>query len=70
MQGTGFPAPDANVFARGLCGSERGRGVGAEVRGAAAYPFCLGAHGRVPGVVARCVRKIDFHVVRHFFQEV
>lgn len=28
IQGTGFPAPDANVCTRGLCGSECGRGGG------------------------------------------
>lgn len=38
--------------------------------GVSAYPFCLGAHQRVSGVVARHVRQVDFHVVRHFFQEV
>lgn len=57
------------VRARG-CGSECGRGQASEAPGAVAYPFCLGAHRRVPGVAARSVRQIDLHVVRHFFQKV
>lgn len=35
-----------------------------------AYPFGLGTHGRVVGVVGRSIRKVDLHVIRHFFQEV
>lgn len=35
-----------------------------------AYPFGLGAHGRVVGVVGRSIGKVDLNVIRHFFQEV
>lgn len=35
-----------------------------------AYPFGLGTHGRLVGVVGRSIGKVDLHVIRHFFQEV
>lgn len=35
-----------------------------------AYPFGLGAHGWVMGVVGWSIRKVDLHIVRHFLQEV
>jgi hypothetical protein len=44
-------------------------GQGQRLRGSA-YPFGLGAHGRVLGVVGWRIGKVDLHVVRHFFQKV
>lgn len=35
-----------------------------------AYPFGLGAHGWVMGVVGRSIGKVDLHIIRHFFQKV
>lgn len=36
-----------------------------------AYPFGLGTHGRVVGVVGRwSIGKVNLHIIRHFFQEV
>lgn len=46
-----------------------GRGEAGELRGLA-YPFGLGAHGRLVGVVGRSIGKVDLHVIRHFFQEI
>lgn len=42
---------------------------GGRLRGLA-YPFGLGAHGWVVGVVGRSIRKVDLHIIRHVFQEV
>lgn len=50
--------------------AERGRGRQAGRLRGLAYPFGLGAHGWVVGVVGRSIRKVDLHIVRHFFQEV
>lgn len=48
---------------------QRGEGEAGGLRGLA-YPFGLGAHGRVVGVVGRSIRKVDLHIIRHFFQEI
>lgn len=50
--------------------SERGRGREAGRLRGLAYPFGLGAQGWVVGVVGRSIRKVDLHIIRHFFQEV
>lgn len=50
--------------------TERGRGRQAGRLRGLAYPFGLGAHGWLLGVVGWSIRKVDLHIIRHFFQEV